>query len=97
MNGSNFIQGWVAIVGSLAILAFILTALGLMLGVVKPADALRYFGAILAITIVLTLIPGVLVSAWSGLNLWERIALVVIGIIAWQLRRLRPKTSRRRD
>ena len=32
MNGSNFMQGWVALAGSVATIALILTAFGLMLG-----------------------------------------------------------------
>jgi hypothetical protein len=36
MTGSNFMQGWVTFAGSLAIIALILTAFGLMLGIVNP-------------------------------------------------------------
>ena len=36
---------WATLVGSLAVLALILMACGLMLGIVKPADALKKLGA----------------------------------------------------
>jgi len=80
MNGSNFMQGWVAITGLVAVIALILTAFGLVLGVVKPAVSLKRIGTILGTVIVLLLIPGVMVSAWSGLSLWQRLGLAVIGI-----------------
>lgn len=87
MNGPNFMQGWVAFAGSAATIALILTALELTLGFVKPADALRRIGVIASIVILLMLIPGVLVGAWLILSLWQRIALVAIGIGVWRLRR----------
>jgi hypothetical protein len=89
MGESNFMQGWVALAGSLAMIALILTAFGLMLGIVKPADAVKHVGAILGIVIALMLVPGALVSAWSSLSLWQRIVLAAIGIGVWQWRRPR--------
>ena len=80
MSASNFMHGWMTLIGSLATIALILTAFGLMLGIVKPADVLKHVGTILGIVIVLMLIPGILVSAWLGMSLWQQIALVAIGI-----------------
>ena len=97
MSASNFMHGWVALTGSLATIALILTAFGIMLGIVKPADVLKHVGAILGIVIVLMLIPGVLVSAWSCMSLWQRIGLVAIGIGIWQWRRPRRQTRKRKD
>ena len=94
MSASNFMHGWVALTGSLATIALILTASGIMLGIVKPADVLKHVGTILGIVIVLMLIPGVLVSAWSGMSLWQRIALVAIGFVVWHWRR--PRRQHRR-
>lgn len=86
MNESNFMQGWFALAGSVATIALILTAFGLMLGIVKPADALRRVGAIIGVVILLLLAPGILASLWSAIPLWQRIAIVVIGIgiLRWQ-------------
>ena len=89
MSVSNIMHGWVDLLGSLATIALILTAFGLMLGIVKPADAVKHVGAILGIVIALMLVPGALVSAWSSLSLWQRIALAAIGIGVWQWRRPR--------
>lgn len=96
MSELNFMHGWVALTGSLATIALILMAFGLMLGIVKPADALKHVGAILGFVIVLMLIPGVLVSAWLGMSLWQRIALVAIVIGIWQWRRTRPRRQTRK-
>jgi hypothetical protein len=63
---------------SLAIIVIIPTALGLMMGIVKPADAPKHIGAILSVVIVLTLIPDVLMSDRSIISLWQRPALAAI-------------------
>jgi len=63
MKGSSFMQGC----GMPAAIALILTALGLMPGIGKPADAVNRIGAILGVSIVLLLIPVVLVCALLGL------------------------------
>ena len=47
MIESNFMQAWVTLAGSLTMIALLLTAFGLMLGIMKPADALRRVGAIM--------------------------------------------------
>lgn len=88
MNGAKFMQGWMSLTGSAAMFALILTAFGIMLGIVKPADALTRVGTILGVVIVLILIPGFVMSAWSGLSLWQRVGLVAIGIgfSQWLLR-----------
>ncbi len=96
MSESNFMHGWVALTGSLATIALVLTAFGLMIGIVKPSNALKHVGTILGIVIVLMLIPGVLASAWSGMSLWQQIALVALGVGVWQWQRLRRQTRKRR-
>jgi hypothetical protein len=78
---------WVALIQSLAISALILTGLGLMLGVVKPADALKQVGAILGILILLVLIPDAPIKLWSAISLWQWVGLAAIGIVIWQWRR----------
>jgi hypothetical protein len=54
-----------------------------MLGIVKPADALKHIGAILGIVVVLMFIAGVLVSAWSGMPLWESLHWHLDGSDLW--------------
>ncbi|HUV96069.1 MAG TPA: hypothetical protein VMV98_01245 [Acidobacteriaceae bacterium] len=89
MKGSNFMQEWVALTGSVAMIALILTAFGLMLGIVKPSDALRRVAAILGVVMLLLVLPVVLVSIWSGMSLWQRLGLAAIMLGLWQWRRPR--------
>jgi asparagine N-glycosylation enzyme membrane subunit Stt3 len=84
MSEPNFMHGWVSLLELLAIVAIILTAIGLMLGIVKPANAMKQLGAIIGTVIVLMLIPGIFASAWSGFSFWQQIGLVAIGVILWQ-------------
>jgi hypothetical protein len=77
----------VALTGLLAIVALILTAFGLMFGIVKPADAIRRVAAILGVVIALMSAPGVLVGVWSAMSLWQRLGLAAIGVGVWQWRR----------
>jgi hypothetical protein len=88
---------WVTLTESLATIALILTAFGLMLGIVKPADALKHVGAILGIVIVLMLIPDILMNLWSNISLWQWIGLaaIAIGILQWRRPRRQPRKNRR--
>jgi hypothetical protein len=95
MNGSNFMQGWLTLVGSLAIIALILTAFGIMLGIVKPVDSMKHIGAIGGIVIVLILVPGILVGVWSAMSLWQQIALLAIGVCVIQWIRPRRRTRKK--
>jgi Na+/H+ antiporter NhaD/arsenite permease-like protein len=89
-------HAWVSLVQSFAIIALVLTALGFMLGTVKPADALKNIGAILGMLILLLLIPCVLVSLCSAISLWQWIGLAVIGIGVWQWRRPRRRAPQKK-
>ena len=95
MNGSNFMQGWLTLLGSLAIIALILTAFGIMLGIVKPADAVNRVGATLSIIIVLMMAPGILVGIWSAMSLWQQIGLIAIGVGVFQLVHPRRRTRKK--
>ena len=97
MNGSNVMQGWVALAGSLTMIALILTAFGIMLGIVKPADTLRHIGAILGIVMLLMVLPAILVNIWLGMSLWQRLGLAAIGIGFWQWRRPRRQARNRHE
>jgi hypothetical protein len=90
-------HAWVTLIQSLAAIALILTAFGLMLGIVKPADALKHVGVVLGMVIVLMLIPNILMNLWSAISLWQWIGLAVIGIVIWQWRRPRRQARNRHE
>ena len=86
-RASHGARGPVAL-GSLAIIALILTAFGIMLGIVKPADAMKRVGAILGVVIMLSLVFDILTGICSAMALWQiALAALVLGI--WQCRRPR--------
>ena len=88
-------HAWVTLIQSLAAIALILTAFGLMLGIVKPADALKHVGVVLGMVIVLMLIPNILMNLWSAISLWQWIGLAAIGVAIWQWRRPRRQSEKR--
>jgi ABC-type dipeptide/oligopeptide/nickel transport system permease subunit len=91
MNGSNFMQEWLTLTGSLAIIALILTAIGIMLGIVKPADVLKRVAAILGIVMLLMVLPVILVNIWSAMSMWQRLGLAASALAVWQWQRPRRK------
>jgi hypothetical protein len=50
----------------LATIALVLAAFGLMLGIVKPADAPKHIGAIPVIVVGLMVVPGILSERMVG-------------------------------
>jgi hypothetical protein len=81
MTASSIPHFWVQLLGSLAMLAIILTAIGLMIGLVKLADLPRKLGTLLGILISLTILPGILIAAWARMSILQQIALAAIGVL----------------
>jgi len=96
MFPASFLDGIARLVGSVAAIAIILTALGLMVGIVKPAEAFKRIGVIVGIVILLMMLPAVLVNAWSSMSLWCRLGLAAVGIMVWAWWELRLARNRRR-
>ena len=96
MYVANFMQDWTQLVKSLAVIAFLLTGFGLMLGFIKPAVALRRVAAILGIVVMLPLIPCALAKLWADIPLWQWIGLGAIGICVCQWWRTRQQPGNKR-
>jgi hypothetical protein len=77
---------WAHLIGALAMIGIILTALSLILGIVNRSDAMQYIGAICGIVIVLLLLPGVLIGLLSAISAWQWIGLVAVGfaVLLWK-------------
>lgn len=88
---------WLSILQLFAIVSIVAVAFGLILGRVKPGDALQHVIAILGIVIVLTLIPAIIIGAWSRLMLWQKIGFVAIAALFLLLRQSqrRPRDEHR--
>ncbi len=97
MYGADFIHGCMSILGSLAMIAIIMTALGTIVGFVKPADTLKYCGAIVGIMIVMILLVSVFVGLWSSMSLWQKAVVAVIAFSVWRLRRERRQPRKKRE
>lgn len=97
MCEADFIHGCMSILGALATIAIIVTALGTILGLVRPADAFKYCGVILGIIVVIVLIVSVLVGLWSSMSLWQRLASAAIVVSIFWLRRTRRQAQKRRE
>jgi uncharacterized membrane protein YfcA len=85
MYEPNVVQGCESIVGSLAIIAIIVTAFATMLGLVKPSDTARYCGVIVGSAVVLILIVSVFVGLWSSMSLWQKAVVAVVGFCLWRV------------
>jgi hypothetical protein len=81
LTASTITQFWFELLGLLAMFAVVLTALGLMIGLVDPADIPRKLGTLLAILIALMILPCILISAWERMSLGQQIALAAIGVV----------------
>ena len=68
-----------------------------MLGIVKPADALRRVATILVVVVLLLVLPAVVLSIWSGMSLWQQFALIAIGVCVIQWLRPRRKARKRKE
>jgi hypothetical protein len=97
MYEADFIHGCMSILGSLALIAIIMTALGTIVGLVKPADAMKYCGVVAGIVIITVLIVSVLVGLWSSMSLWQRLMLAVILFSVWRLRQLRRQPRKKKE
>ena len=97
MYEPNVVQGCESIIGMLAVMAIIVTALVTMVGLVKPADTVKYCGAIVGIAIVLVLLVSVFVGLWSSMSLWQKAVIAAMGFGIWWMRRERNRPRKKRE
>lgn len=93
---ANLMREWAGIVKSVAVLAFTILAIGVMVSAVKLSDVLRPLGAILCVTILLFLLPVFIMSAWSSLSFLQCLEIVMLGmVVGFSLRALRQAGKKR--
>jgi hypothetical protein len=68
------------IVGTLATIAIIVAAFGLMLGILKPADAFKRIGVTVGIVIALLILAQVVIAEWLALTIWQQFGVVAVGL-----------------
>ncbi|MFP5206453.1 MAG: hypothetical protein ACLGSH_13940 [Acidobacteriota bacterium] len=81
MIAGSVLNSVTAIVGMSATIAIIVTALGLILGMLKLADALKRIGTILGTVIALIVLTNILVNTWSHISAWQQLSLIAIGLM----------------
>jgi Mn2+/Fe2+ NRAMP family transporter len=93
---TNLMHGWAEVVESVALVAIVILATGLIVSAVKPSDATRHLGTILCLIIPLLMLPAIMATAWSSMSFWQHFAIVILGIvIGLSLRALRQARKRR--
>lgn len=90
---------WDTIVVSLAVIAMVVIALGMMIRVIDPPSAFRRIGAALGCMIVLVMVPSIIVHLWGALSLWQQlgiVALIGLAVAVFWSRRSRERALTRR-
>jgi hypothetical protein len=73
---------WDAIVECGAILALILTTLGMMVRFVELGEGLKRIGIVLGSAVLLVMLPAIMVNIWSALTIWQKLGvLAIIGLV----------------
>jgi len=91
------VQWCISIVGSIALLALIVIALGTMVGLIKPAEVMQSVGVLIGIVIAAILLVSVFVGLWSNMSLWQRLASAAIIASIFRFRQTRQQSGKRRD
>lgn len=99
MIEARLVSAWGGLVGSAALIALIILALGVMVGAVKREDVLRRLGVIVGVVILLIVLPQTIVSLWNLLTLGQHLGIAIISIVIIFLfsstQRRPPKAGRR--
>jgi len=97
MAGSSIVASAESIIGSFALLALIVVALGTMIGLVKPSDVAGHVGVIVGLAMVMILLVSVFVGLWASMSLWQKVILAALGLAVWAMRRERRSPRRKRE
>ena len=81
MIAGSVLNSVTAIVGMFATIVIIVMGIGLILGILKPADALKRIGTILGTVVALIVLTNILVNTWSHISAWQQLSLIAIGLI----------------
>lgn len=95
MLESSLMHWWAGIVESVALLATLILAIGLIVSAVKPSNAARHLGTILCVVILLLILPAVMMTAWYSMSFWQHLRIAILGILIgfslWASRQKRKK------
>jgi hypothetical protein len=96
---ARLLSAWDGVVGSTALLAIIILALCVMVGVGKAGDVPWHLGVIMCIVILLIMLPAIIAGLWSAMSSGQHLEIVAIGlmmaVLLGALRRGKRQRSRR--
>lgn len=96
MIAARFLLGWNVLVESAALIAIVVLAIGVMVGAMKIGENLRHLGAVLGITILLTMVPAIILGLWSAMSLGQHLGIILIcAAIATSIVKSRKKPEKR--
>jgi hypothetical protein len=78
---SNFMNGWMALIGPCAVMGLIAIAFYMMVGAIKPGEAMKPIGALICVVILLMILPQIIVNGWAAMSIWQRVCFVAIAVV----------------
>lgn len=96
MIETNLMRGWAGIVESVALVAIVLLAIGLIVSAVKLSDIIKHLGIIIGCAILLPILPAIMATAWSSMSYWQHLGIFILGtMIGLSIRALRRARKKR--
>ncbi len=81
MNGTGFVFGWIKIIESVALVAIVLLALGVMVRLIELRYVLRHLGAIFALAIFFILLPVIISALWASMTVCQHAGTLLLAAI----------------
>ncbi len=73
---------WASLVESVALIAIIVLAFGVIVRAVAPGDVMRRLGMIIGIVILLLMMPVIIASQWNSMSFGQHLGIIaVLGIL----------------
>ena len=73
---TGLLRLWSYIVESAVVIVILVTAVGMMIGLIEPKDALKRMGTILVFAVLLQALPPIIPNLWSTLSQWQHFGVI---------------------
>lgn len=74
---TDILSWWNAILEA-AVIAIVVIAIGLMIGVIDARRAVGRIGAVLGAVVLLLVLPSILLGLWRSLSLWQQLGIITL-------------------
>lgn len=75
---TDILSWWNAILEAAAVIAIVVIAIGLMIGVIDARRAVGRIGAVLGAIVLLLVLPSILLGLWRSLSLWQQLGIIAL-------------------